>query len=486
MSRRLPALLAAVVLPLGLAGAAVATDGPQFTEARFASVQPATIPFVPKMGFLSATWFCGGAPLPAAADGGRGGEVVIANPLDTPLEGTITVFTDADGQAPVVQNVSVPPRDTLIVAVHELQPQGTYVSSMVELGGAAGIVEQRAIHELGAAVSPCANSTSDTWYFADNYTLNDSSEDLVITNPYPDDAIVDIKVATPTGTSADRPNLQGLAVPPQSILVIDEKYLPKEESTLAVGVVARNGRVVVAKAQQYRTERVGYAFSLGAPSVSPQWFFADGEKSDLVYFERYSIYNPGDREVTVTSTVLGVPTDDPEFIPSREDVVGPGEVVSFLMNDWVALPSGRHRVEFSTANDDGVVVERAITRRAGDDGFVTSVSLGAPQAVGNYYRWSMAVGTELAVDGVLLVANLAGFDGTVTVKALGPGGEVPIPGLEAVSLPATGVLAIAIPDDAAALGVPLIVEADLPIIVERALPRSPDLRGRSASLALPG
>jgi hypothetical protein len=49
-----------------------------------------------------------------------------------------------------------------------------------------------------------------------------------------------------------------------------------------------------------------------------------------------------------------------------------------------------------------------------------------------------------------------------------------------------GVIAIAIPDNAAALGVPLIVESTNRIVVERALPRGGDLRGRSASLALPG
>ena len=67
-------------------------------------------------------------------------------------------------------------------------------------------------------------------------------------------------------------------------------------------------------------------------------------------------------------------------------------------------------------------------------------------------------------------------------------GEIPIyePGLEELVLPASGTLAIAIPQDAAALGVPLVVESTNRIIVERSLPRAADLRGRSASLALPG
>ena len=45
---------------------------------------------------------------------------------------------------------------------------------------------------------------------------------------------------------------------------------------------------------------------------------------------------------------------------------------------------------------------------------------------------------------------------------------------------------IAVPDQEAALGHPLIVVGTQPIVVERLLPRSPELRGRSGSLALPG
>ena len=41
-------------------------------------------------------------------------------------------------------------------------------------------------------------------------------------------------------------------------------------------------------------------------------------------------------------------------------------------------------------------------------------------------RWSMAIGTDLAVENVLSVMNLDFLDGTVTVKALGPGGEVAV------------------------------------------------------------
>ncbi len=169
----------------------------------------------------------------------------------------------------------------------------------------------------------------------------------------------------------------------------------------------------------------------------------------------------------------------------RTDSVPAGNVISFTTKEFAGLPDGRHGMTFSTESDAAIVVERGITRRAGD-GFATTVVFGAPQVFSGYTRWSMAIGPDVAADNVLAIMNLDFLDGTVTVKALGPGGEVPIPGLEAVALPKSGVIDITIPDEAAALGVPLIVESTQRIVVERKLPRGGKLSGRSGSLAMPG
>ena len=68
----------------------------------------------------------------------------------------------------------LPARDVLELNLVGVQNQGTYLSAMVEINGGGGFVEQRADTPYGSAVSPCSNSTSSEWDFADNYTLNDS------------------------------------------------------------------------------------------------------------------------------------------------------------------------------------------------------------------------------------------------------------------------------------------------------------------------
>ncbi len=483
MNRRLPALVLFVAAPLALLAMfplGVFTAVPPAATPTFAALGEPTMPFVPNAAFINATWFCGGVP---NSDTASGGSVTVANPTDAPLSGQITVFSSADGTSAIEAPFQVPPRETFRQVLSEMQPQGGYLSAMVEISGGGGFVEQLAATDDGNAVSPCSNSTSSNWYFADNYTLNGSTEDLVITNPFPDDAILNLTFASNDGTRRP-PALQGLPVRGNSIIVISQDKLAKDEAVLAVTINASRGRVVAARAQHYSGERSGFSMSLGAPSVSAEWWFADGEAGPDVTFERYSIYNPTDADVSVTTNFWGL-QDHPEFVGVRTDTVPAGNVISFTTSEFAGLPDGRHGMTFSTESDAAIVVERGITRRAGD-GFVTSVVFGAPQVFGGYTRWSMAIGTDLAVDNVLSVMNLDFLDGTVTVKALGPGGEVAIPGLEAVALPKSGVIDLTIPDEAAALGVPLIVESTQRIVVERKLPRGGELRGRSGSLAMPG
>ncbi len=480
MNRRLVALVAVVILPILLLVAAVRGDRPPAIVATFASLGSPSLPFVPHQGFLSSTWFCPGVP--NGADG-LGGSITVANPSDAPLAGHLTVFSDGAGTAPAEQAFEVPSRDTFSLELATVQAAGSYLAAMVEITGGGGFVEQQADHPDGNAVSPCSNSTSANWYFADNYTLNNSKEDLVITNPFPDQAIVDVSFASNDGQRSP-PQLQGVPIAGYSVHVVSEEFLAKDEAVLAVSIVASRGRVVAGRAQQYLGERQGYTLSLGSPSGSAGWWFADGENSGN--FERYSIYNPSDEEATVQPVFLGVTSDT--FNNDIEPItIAPGRVASLSIADVPDLPAGRHGAQFSSLTGTPVVVERAITRQTAD-GFVTTVVRGVEQYFAErYFRWSMAIGTDVAVDNVLVVLNVSFVDATVAVKALGPGGEVDLAGLEAVPLPAGAVITIAIPDQAAALGHPLIVVGTQPIVVERLLPRrSADLRGRSGSLALPG
>ncbi len=446
--------------------------------AEFSRLGSATMPFVPKGDFVTSAWFCAGVPVGGAQ---LGGSAIVANPSEVTLTGKITTFTDAPDVAAVAEPFEVPARGTTVFDLAALQPAGSFVSAMVEIYGGGGYVEQRADSASGSAVSPCSNSTSSTWYFADGYTVEGSKEQLVITNPFPSAAIVNIREAT--STESRQPQiLQSLQVKPNSVLVISQDLLAKRELVLAITVTSSRGRVVVGRAQEYLTSvgRAGFTMTLGAPSLGDQFYFADGEVAPNV-IERYSVYNASTTDAVVNVTFLGL---DPSlgFINPEPLTVPAGKVVSLIAGD-AGVPEGRHGAVFSTETQGSILVERAITRQTGDT-VATTVVMGAPPSFAST-RWSMAIGTDLAVDNILVVLNATGEPGTITVKTLGAGGEVPVPGMEAIDLPAGGVITIGV-SDPTALGHPLVVESTQPIFVERLLPRDPDLRGRSGSFALPG
>ncbi|MDP9465584.1 MAG: DUF5719 family protein, partial [Actinomycetota bacterium] len=345
------------------------------------------MPFVPQGEFVTSAWFCAGVPTGRAQ---LGGSAIVANPADVPLTGKITTFTDAAGVAAVAAPFEVPARDTMIFDLTQMQTQGTFLSAMVEIYGGGGFVEQRADSPSGSAVSPCSNSTSSTWYFADGYTLEGSREQLVITNPFPSDAIVSIEQAT--STENRRPTiLQGLGVKANSILVISQDLLAKRELVLAITVESTRGRVVVGRAQEYLTTvgRAGFTMTLGAPSLGDQYYFADGEVAPNV-IERYSIYNASDIEAVVNVLFLGI--DPASGFVNPDPITVPAGKVASLIADDVGVPPGRHGAVFSTETSGSIIVERAITRQT-DDTVATTVVMGSPPSFAST-RWSMAVGTD--------------------------------------------------------------------------------------------
>ena len=472
--------VAGVVVAVALVGLGITgREQPVELEPTFAALGNPTMPFVPSGSFITSSWFCPGVP---SGQADVGGVLKITNPADDPIAGRITAYTTDPNAAPVDQPVTVAARSTVTVDLDALQPTGTFVSALVEIDGGGGFVEQIAQHPAGNAVSACANATSSNWWFADGFTVDDSTARLVITNPFPDAAIVDVRFVTSDGIR--RPSrLQGYPVPGRSIQVITLGELgARDEPLLAAQVSASRGRVVVGRAQHYvGGGRLGFSMSLGAPSLSSQYYFADGEAGPGIV-EQYAIYNPTDTDVTVDAVFLGLPAT-PDFTNDTQVEVPAGRVVVLDTADVANLPAGRHGAVFSTFAADSIVVERVITRPAGDS-VATSVVMGSPPNLATT-RWSASVGTDIAVEDALVVLNVDSVDTTVTVSSLGPGGLVPVPGLEQVPLGAGALMTVPFTDPSL-LGRAFVVESGQRIFVERLLPRGPELQGRSGSFPLAG
>lgn len=480
--RRVP-MLAVTAVALGaivVAGRSPVAPIP----ATFATISAPWMPAAAPAGDLTTTWFCPGVP--ATGADGVGGTIVVANDRDQPMTARVTLLAGAD-QA-VEQAITVPPFDRTTVDV-SAAITAPFVSAMIEVDGGGGLVEQRAQSPAGSSaavsIAPCTTDTSAEWFVAEGFTAGGSIEQLVLTNPYDEVAIVDIGFATEAG-SRQPAELRGRPIAPRSVEVIDlAEIAAQDEAEVAVNVRATFGELIVGRSQVWQGDgRLGFAATMGAPALRSQWWFVNGDKGEGVT-ERFSLYNPTDEDVEVQPTYLGIAegTDliDPIVVPARQ-------VVTYTPDDVASLVDGRHAVVFATTDESqSIAVEQVITRTI-DDVATTSVLLGGvsrPEDAAVATTWTMAIGPSEPVEDALVVYNIDNVEAVVTVQAVAPGsGATTVPSLAALPLPAGGLITIPLVDPAA-LDHQLIVRSTSRVFVERSLPREPGTQGRVASWAMP-
>jgi P pilus assembly chaperone PapD len=398
---------------------------------------------------------------------------VISNFAEVPVGGTITRFV-VDGVARQ-QRFAVPARSTLEVDALAGLKSG-FVSALVESQGAALVVEQLTVHRAGNAVASCASTPSGTWFLADGFTGADSIDQIVVTNPSLDSAILDVSFVTAIGERNPQ-SLKGLVVPPESVRVFDLAGLDaRNEVIAAVAVRATVGRVVVGRSQHYLGRgRLGYTMSLAASATSTRWFFADGEKSASVN-EEYVIYNPSATDQQLTFILA----DDQGVAIDPVTVTAPGRrVTKFAPSGLSALLDGRYSAIISATSSvdqsasagasagEFVVIERVTTRQE-EKSTASAVLLGAPSAS---RAWVATSGVAIGVADALRVFNPGSLPATFRVSYLGPAGDVSITGYEEVLLAPGASASVLLGAETASTAVS--VTSNEPIVVQRRIDRGP-------------
>ena len=184
--------LFATLLVLGALASVVAIDrqgGKKSAGASLALVELGGFPQAPSGSRISTSWFCPGA---AAGDGLDAANVVLSNPGDVEYTASVS-FLSADPAETLT--VVVPARSHTDVDVLRGRTVGV-VAPVVEIIGSVGTVEQELVYAAGDVTSQCVAQTSDTWYFADGFTAEGSSQRLVLINPYPETAVVNVAYTT--------------------------------------------------------------------------------------------------------------------------------------------------------------------------------------------------------------------------------------------------------------------------------------------------
>mgnify|MGYP000169670846 CR=1 FL=1 len=431
---------------------------------------------------ISTSWFCPGA---AAGDGLDAATVVFANPSDVAITASLSLLSDAPAEN---QNISVPARSRLSVDILHGRSVGVVVP-VVEIIGGVGTVEQQLVYAAGDVTSQCVSQTSNTWYFADGFTAEGSSQRIVLSNPFPDSAVVNVSYTTAEGRRTPA-NLQGVILTAHSAKSISMSDVgAANESRIAVEVTASTGQIIASRMQHYiGGGRLGYSTTVGIPEALSDWWFTSGRTGPQVA-EQLVVFNPSENDAQLNVAFFGAGITNgassdqanAAALPSEAVDIPAGGIVYINTDNIADLPKGDHAMVVSTLNNSHVVVEHVLSQRTGGSSF-TAITNGIPGGL-VATNWRIPSGLAKGARNALSILNTTATDGTFTVSAVGPGGLLELPNLVNVPLGAASLISLDVPDGLNEGEV--VITATVPVAVQRRTTRGHGLVGFGIVGALP-
>lgn len=453
--RRTPVVVVLVAVLAAMAAAEVGEVGVD-ERSPFGAATAFAMPVTDPVASLSSTWFC-----PATGvDGDH--SVLVTNHGEQPRSGSLTWL--AGDEAPVSERVDVGAHAGVSIGVAG-GVDGAAASAVVEMDGGGVAVERALGSSGGSGVASCSSAASDRWYLANGSTSRDATQLLSLFNPFADDAIVDVSFATDQGR--DEPEaLRGLPIKARSTTVVNVGDVVRRREVTATEVTTRRGRLVVQRMQRFDGSggRSGLSLALAAPAPADVWTFPAGVHGDG-QGERWHVYNPGERDAVVS---LELVPDDGDFpVPVERTVPARSQLVIDAAEVDAVAAGVRHSSSVRAVNDVAVVVERELSAAPPSSRRGWSSVPGAPLAAP---AWLLAAGDLPYPSGDRLSVHNPGAEPVrVSVAVLDGGRATPLEGLQDVELAAAGRQRVDLTEHVGRAPLPLLVQADGPVVVERDL-----------------
>jgi hypothetical protein len=386
------------------------------------------------------------------------GSVLLTNAGPSAASVGVTVFDDLNQRTSFL--VTVPSGRTIAVDISARLSGGSAVAAdLVVDGGGVGVSEQ--IERSGeATTTPCASSTSPTWYLTGGITPEFASLSYALVNPSATPAVVDVSFSTANGLVVP-PAAQGLVVRARGMVVLLTDQVLPHEDILGATVSATQGSIV-AFATQQTTSPPGTSVSLGQSVMSTSWYLAQ------------AVATPG-----VTSSLV---IDNPASTPS--DVTVRVQLATGPVTPWTQSVAAHTiwKLDVSPASRVPLTDTFAATVTATGAGVAAVLLTQVPHAGSG--GWGVVPLVQPAAtqpDSWLLPGSLAstplgitlravGTRANVTVSVLKRHGRLPIPGLTGVTI-APGALYVLPPAALAAIaGHPVVVSSSGALSVGEDLP----------------
>jgi hypothetical protein len=319
----------------------------------------------------------------------------------------------------------------------------------------------------GAGATLCAEAASAHWDFASGSSSLDADERLLLYNPFPDEAVVRIEFATPTGERAPAA-LTDVAVPAGESVSVQVNEALQTVRSVGASIDAVRGRVVAWRQQFEKTSDEGpggIEMTLGAPSPSENWYFAQGAVGEGTD-ERISVMNPGNKEAVVQ---IALTTQDETLTPAglvELPVPGRSAQTFSLARALRKVTGARVGVSALVRSMNGVrvVAERSIEYSLGDiQGVAAEVGATAPKS-----KWISPPAAAQAIADSLAIFNPGATRASVSVTLAGVTGRTVRP-KELAEIKVRGRSRVSIGLNAFTGGLPMVarVEATSPVVVER-------------------
>ena len=176
---------------------------------------------VPPAAALSTTWHCPAVHLRRVAELGvdATAEIVVHNTATRSTRARVELLSATS--APRVVEFEVPGLSVRRTAVDPAEPD-ELVAAIVEPPSGGVVVTRDFSSPLGVDSARCSTLPGERWYIPTGDTQRDATNEIVVLNPLPSDAVVDMVFATEGETgSFIAVDLEGLVVPARTPLRVD-------------------------------------------------------------------------------------------------------------------------------------------------------------------------------------------------------------------------------------------------------------------------
>lgn len=291
---------------------------------------------------------------------------------------------------------------------------------------------------------------STDWYLAEGFTGRNATggefeEYVLIQNPNPEQAAVEVTFMLPGGATDRR----SYSVAPNSrfTITVDDIQPNAEVSTH----VHADRRIAVERAMYFNGRRAGHA-STGVTHPAKAWYLAEGYTAQS--FDEYVlIQNPGDEAARIEATFM-----TPNMGNVKKNyTVGPHSRFTIHVDD--ILPS--HEISTEILSDAPVVVERAQ--------YLNNMTAGTCSiaAASTSRTWFLAEGyTDQGFEEYVLIQNPGDTSNEVTVTFMEKSGANTV---RNYSLPPACRFTIGVDEILPKAEVSVKVRAQKPVLVERAM-----------------